>query len=71
MPNRQPKNAPDSVVLLFLIVVLLLAATPVTTWWATGTNPWYVPYLIWLLIIALTVWMQRWRMHGSDKDDDL
>lgn len=70
MPKYQPKNASDKVFLLFLIAVLLLAASPVTTWWATGDNPWYIPYLIWLFIIALTLWMQRWRRQGSGEGDD-
>ncbi len=48
---------PDSIILSFLLAVLLLAASPITTWWAAGDKPWYLPYLIWLGIIALAAWV--------------
>lgn len=47
----------ESVVLSFLLALLLLAESPIMTWWATGDKPWYLPYLIWLGIIALVAWV--------------
>jgi len=43
--------------LSFLLALLLLAESPIMTWWATGDNPWYLPYLIWLGIIVLAAWV--------------
>ncbi len=48
----------DRVVSLFLFACYLLAS-PTIDWWARPENPWYVPYLLWAAIIALTFLVQR------------
>ena len=55
----------DSVILLALLA-LLLFASPLTGWWARDTNPWYLPYMLWLLIILIGAWL-----HLRRDDHDL
>lgn len=58
---RLPKDnekAIDKVILLLLLALFLLVS-PFMAWWANPAAPWYRPYLIWLLIIALTWWLAR------------
>ncbi|MDP7568874.1 MAG: hypothetical protein QF677_03120 [Arenicellales bacterium] len=38
---------------------LLVLAFPVTGWWLRATLPWYLPFLIWLVIILLIPWAHR------------
>jgi hypothetical protein len=54
----------DLVILLFLFAVFLMTP-PFVTWWASGVFAWYVPYLIWLLVILLAAWLQV-RMRSDD-----
>ncbi|HJL52722.1 MAG TPA: hypothetical protein QF695_08795 [Arenicellales bacterium] len=38
---------------------LLVLASPITSWWLRAALPWYLPFLMWLVIIALIPWAQR------------
>ena len=44
-----------------LVLALLLFASPLTTWWLGAHGPWYLPYLLWLGVIAATAWLYRGR----------
>ena len=58
-PDRQKEPS-----LLLGVLTLFLFASPLTYWWASGFNPWYFPYLLWLLIILLGLWLRiRPRRH--------
>lgn len=46
---------------LIVALALLLFATPVVYAWARDTSPWYLVYLLWLLIIVLGAWQARLR----------
>ena len=59
LPPDSEKHV-DRVILLFLFALFLLIS-PLMQWWAADDSPWYVPYLLWLLIIGLTFWLQRRR----------
>lgn len=48
----------DKILILFLFGVLLFAS-PLVQWWASGAFPWYVPYMLWGLVIALIAVVQR------------
>ena len=50
----------DRVVLLFLFA-LFLFASPLVAWWAGPGRPWYLPYLLWLAVVLLALWLQRGR----------
>ena len=49
------------VVLLLALLAVLLFASPLTAWWASPGSPWYLPYLLWALLIVLGAWVQRRR----------
>jgi hypothetical protein len=55
-PDRQL-----DLVLLLALFALLLFVSPLTAWWASPGSPWYLPYLLWALLIALGAWVQRSR----------
>lgn len=48
----------DRVIILFLLALFLLIS-PLKMWWAADHSPWYAPYLLWAVLIALTYWLQR------------
>ncbi|ROR32104.1 UTP--glucose-1-phosphate uridylyltransferase [Inmirania thermothiophila] len=48
----EPARAITSLLLVFLFAALLFA-TPFITWLGGLHQPWYFPYLIWGLVIAL------------------
>lgn len=52
----------DSSVLLLLFALLLLIS-PVMLLWAGDTSPWYLPYLLWAVLIALIAWASRGGEH--------
>jgi hypothetical protein len=56
----EPGKYLDRVILLFLFA-LFLFVSPLVTWWATPEQPWYLPYLLWALIIVLAFWLQQRR----------
>jgi drug/metabolite transporter (DMT)-like permease len=55
---RPPEYDPpvDTLVLLILFGVLLFAS-PMVLWWTDPKSPWYLPYLLWLLLIGLGAWL--------------
>lgn len=56
------RDRPDSVVLL-LLFGLFLFFSPFTFWWAAVSRVWYVPYLLWLGLIAMIAWVVRRSGH--------
>ncbi len=62
LPPRGSEHRLDLVLLLGLFAVLLFAS-PLMTWWATPKSPWYLPYVLWALLIALGAWLQRHRVR--------
>jgi len=50
----------DAVVAVFLLAAMLFVS-PAVYLWARDTTPWLVPYLLWLLVIALAAWAWRQR----------
>lgn len=43
-------------VLLVVMLAVVLFATPVTYLWAGDDSPWFMPYLLWLIVIVLIGW---------------
>ena len=58
-----PERQLDRTLALGLLVLLLLSP-PIVIWWTSPKSPWYVPYLLWLVIIFLAAWVQL-RRHES------
>ncbi|MDH3689001.1 MAG: hypothetical protein OEU36_05920 [Gammaproteobacteria bacterium] len=54
----------DRVVLL-LAFSLLLFTSPLTDWIAREGAPWYLPYLLWLGVIAAAAWLS-WMRRRHD-----
>jgi len=63
MPERKRRSPVVSVLLAG--IALALFASPFTTSWAGFHPPWYVPYLLWGGLIALTAFLL-----GNHPDDD-
>ncbi len=61
---REHEQHLDRVVILFLFALFLLLS-PFLNWWAADDSPWYTPYLIWGLLIALT-WRLRCRLERHE-----
>jgi fatty acid desaturase len=61
---RETDRQRDKVILLFAFALFLLVS-PLLVWWASDDSPWYLPYLLWLVIIVLAAWLQR----GKRTDD--
>ena len=69
---RTPENDPpvDALVLLILLGILLFAS-PVILWWTDPESPWYLPYLLWLTLIALGgLLFGRYNHSRTDPGDD-
>jgi len=59
MAKNSPKRNIDHVIVTALLTILLFAS-PLTDWWAQSDMPWYLPYIVWLLVILLTA-LTHWR----------
>lgn len=42
----------DASVLIGLLAILLFAS-PLVSWWARASSPWYLPYVLWVIVIGL------------------
>ncbi len=43
--------------LLLVLFILLLFSSPFLAWWSEPNNLWYLPYLLWFMIIMLIAWV--------------
>lgn len=62
--SRETDRQVDRVILLFVFALFLLVS-PLLGWWASDHSPWYLPYLLWLVLILFGAWVQR----GHPTDD--
>lgn len=69
MPLSNKNPGRDRAVLLGLLA-LALFATPDTSWWLGSSPPWYLPYLLWLAVIALAAWQSRSSRRQGHRHDD-
>ncbi|MCP5142040.1 MAG: hypothetical protein H6980_06795 [Gammaproteobacteria bacterium] len=73
---RSPSSTPQSGfhydrVVLVLLASLLALSTPVVAWWSRDGVAWYLPYLIWLGLIAMIALALRgFRVDIEDEDDN-
>jgi len=65
MPKYQEPEQQRESTLLLVLFALFLFASPFTIWWASDYNPWFLPYLLWLLIIMIGAWLST---HHSRHD---
>ncbi len=63
-----PVNDPDKIkehTLLLVLLMFFLFASPLMLWWASPAHPWFLPYLLWLLVIILGA-VISYRSGGHD-----
>ena len=65
MKNAPMKESTDKS-LVTAFILLLFFATPFAGLWARDGHAWYVPYLLWMLVIALLA-MAHHYMGRKDK----
>jgi hypothetical protein len=58
MPAPTDRPERDRAILLALLM-LTLFASPAVSWWLDTHPPWFLPYLLWLAVIALAAWQAR------------
>jgi len=58
-----PERQLDRTLALGLLVLLFLS-TPIMIWWTSPDSPWYLPYLLWFIIILFIGWIHR-RRHDT------
>lgn len=63
MPLKPEPGRPLTSLVLVFLFGLMMYATPFLTWWAVEDSPWYLPYVIWLIIIVLVAFAQLRRGH--------
>ena len=49
--------------MLLFLFGLLLFCSPLALWWAAVATAWYLPYVLWLALIALIAWAARRSPH--------
>ena len=65
MPRRNDPGRQNESALLLLLFALFLFASPLTVWWSTNQHVWFLPYLLWLLVILIGAWL-HYRFHRHD-----
>ena len=58
-----PERQLDRTLALGLLILLVLS-TPIMIWWTTPGSPWYIPYLLWFIII-LAIGLIHYRRHDA------
>lgn len=48
-------------IFLFMLFAVFLLASPAVSWWAADDSPWYLLYLLWLLLIIVGALLFRHR----------
>ena len=55
MRDDQSGSRRRDIVAILTLLSLFLFASPFTNWWAQAAFPWYFPFVLWGLLIALVV----------------
>lgn len=46
--------------LVFLLILAIYLFSPVIMeWWIGPQSAWYRPYLVWAIVIAIAIWLER------------
>lgn len=56
---QDPRRGADRTLLVLLLAILLLSP-PLLNGWADPAHPWYLPYLVWGALVALTAAVAWW-----------
>jgi hypothetical protein len=52
-------------ILLFVFAAFLFSPV-IIDWWLARSGSWYRPFALWLILIGVSVWLQRWQ-EGDEK----
>ena len=63
MPRSSLPGKQNESTLLLILLALFLFASPFTNWWASDDNPWFLPYLLWLLVVLIGAWLHSHYRH--------
>lgn len=63
MPNRPDPEQQNEHTLLLAFFGIFLFGSPLTLLWASDNNPWFLPYLLWLLVILIGALLSRHYRH--------
>ena len=66
MDNEGSRGRKLDRVALLLALALFLFASPFTDWWASVALPWFTPFVLWALVIAL-IFVDQWQR--PDRED--
>lgn len=50
---------PTEITIVVLLIALLVLLPPLLHLWISPQSAWFVPYIVWLGIILLAYWLQR------------
>ncbi len=53
-------------ILLFVFAAFLVSPV-IIDWWLAPAGAWYRPFALWLILIGVSIWLQRW--HEEEEDD--
>ena len=62
--SPHPKSAKERTTLI-TVLALFLFASPFTMWMASDSNPWFLPYLSWTLLILIGAWIRILAKHND------
>lgn len=61
--TRQNLSASFDRSLVVAFILILIFDTPLVDLWSRAGSPWYLPYLLWFVLILLGSWI-----HWRDRD---
>ncbi len=59
MPFYSSDLRPTEITIVVLLIALLVLLPPILGLWLSPDSAWFVPYVVWLVIIGLAYWLQR------------
>lgn len=59
MATPPPGERARDLSLLSFGIALLVFATPLRLIWAADGRPWYLPFVLWLMVTVLAFWVAR------------
>ena len=65
MATQPDKERQTEHALLLTLLALFLFTSPFTHWGVQAGIPWFLPYLLWLLIIVIKAWISRSAGHAD------
>ncbi|MEY8204076.1 MAG: hypothetical protein RPR40_03285 [Bermanella sp.] len=52
--------------ILSLVFAAFLVSPVIVDWWLAPAGAWYRPFALWLVLIAVSIWLQHWQAQEGD-----